>query len=425
VQVILHFQQLVILPIAWGKASPYTAATFDNSEQGDSMRKQWLFGGIAAAVLVGGAVAVFAGKGDQAGKPAKPGEDKAAVALEFVPAEVIKPTLTSMPALIEFSGPLVAPGTVIVRAKSTGTLLNLSVSEGSRVKAGQALGQLDLEELRYRVAERNASVESARAQLDQAERQFKANQGLAEQKFIASTALDTSRASLETARAQVATAKAQLDTMQVTLRQAALIAPINGVVSKRHALPGEKLAPEQQILSIVDLSRLELAGLVGTHEVSRLKPGMAVQIRVEGSQQPVEARISRIAPAAEPGTRSIGVTLELANPKEEFRAGQYAMAKVELPDEVQRLTVPVAAVTSNAGQDGVWLIENGALLRRIVTTGRSDAREGRVEVLQGLSPGSQVLAARFDNLREGAKASVVVSKTKVADAAKSTASASN
>ncbi|MCV2355926.1 efflux RND transporter periplasmic adaptor subunit [Paucibacter sp. B2R-40] len=389
------------------------------------MRKQWLFGGIAAAVLVGGAVAVFASKGDPAAKPTKPGEDKAAVALEFVPAEVIKPTLTSMPALIEFSGPLVAPGTVIVRAKSTGTLLNLSVSEGSRVKAGQALGQLDLEELRYRVAERSASVESARAQLDQAERQFKANQGLAEQKFIASTALDTSRASLETARAQVATAKAQLDTMQVTLRQAALVAPISGVVSKRHALPGEKLSPEQQILSIVDLSRLELAGLVGTHEVSRLKPGMPVQIRVEGSDRNVEARISRIAPAAEPGTRSIGVTLELANPKEEFRAGQYAMAKVELPDDAQRLTVPVAAVTSNAGQDGVWLIENGALLRRIVTTGRSDAREGRVEVLQGLSPGSQVLAARFDNLREGAKASVVVSKTKVAEATKSTAAASN
>ncbi|MBT9494153.1 MAG: efflux RND transporter periplasmic adaptor subunit [Paucibacter sp.] len=389
------------------------------------MRKQWLFGGVAAAVLVGGAVAVFASKGDPAAKPAKAGEDKTAVALEFVPAEVIKPTLASMPALIEFSGPLVAPGTVVVRAKSTGTLLNLSVSEGSRVKAGQALGQLDLEELRYRVAERSASVESARAQLDQAQRQFKANEGLAEQKFIASTALDTSRASLETARAQVATAKAQLDTMQVTLRQAALVAPISGVVSKRHALPGEKLSPEQQILSIVDLSRLELAGLVGTHEVSRLKPGMPVQIRVEGSDRNVEARISRIAPAAEPGTRSIGVTLELDNPKEEFRAGQYAMAKVELPDDAQRLTVPQAAVTSNAGQDGVWLIENGALLRRIVTTGRSDAREGRVEVLQGLSPGSQVLAARFDNLREGAKASVVVSKTKVADAAKSTASASN
>ncbi|MEJ6004286.1 efflux RND transporter periplasmic adaptor subunit [Paucibacter sp. AS339] len=395
------------------------------------MRKQWLIGGIAAALLAGGAGVTLLGssKANQAAAPRaaaaskKGGDEKPAVALEFVPSEVVKPTLTSMPAQIEFSGPLVAPGTVIVRAKSTGTLLNLSVAEGSRVKAGQGLGQLDLEELRYRIAERNASLESARAQFDQAERQFKANQGLADQKFIASTALDTSRASLEAARAQVSAAKAQLDTAQVTLRQAALVAPINGVVSKRHALPGEKLAPEQQILSIVDLSRLELAGLVATHEVSRLKPGMPVQVKVEGSDRPVEARISRIAPSAEPGTRSIGVTLELANPKEEFRAGQYAVARVELPDDAQRLTVPQSAVSSNAGQEQVWMIENGALLRRIVTTGRSDAREGRVEVLQGLSPSAQVLAARFDNLREGAKASVVPVKTKLAASSAQAASA--
>lgn len=380
------------------------------------MRKQWLVGGIAAVLLAGGAgVTVWASKGgDTPKKEAEAGPAK--VTLEFVPHEVVKPTLTRMPAQIEFSGPLVAPNTAIVRAKSSGTLLSLAVAEGSRVRAGQALGQIDLEELRFRIAERNASVESARAQLEQAERQFKANQGLADQKFIASTALDTSRAALEAARAQLSSARAQLDTAQVTLRQAALVAPISGVVSKRHAVAGEKLAPEQQVLSIVDLSRLELAGLVGTHEVSRLKPGLAVQIKVEGHEAPVQARISRIAPAAEPGTRSIGVTLELANAKEEFRAGQYAVARVELADEAQRLTVPETALSSNGGQEQVWLIENGALVRRIVTTGRRDAREGRVEVLQGLTPAAQVLSARFDNLREGAKATVVAAKTKVAAA---------
>ncbi|WIT11162.1 efflux RND transporter periplasmic adaptor subunit [Paucibacter sediminis] len=383
------------------------------------MRKQWIYGGVAVAILAGGTgVAVFASKGDS---PKKPDDKKAEVALEFTAGEVVKPSKVSMPELIEFSGPLVAPGTVVVRSKSAGTLLSLAVAEGSRVHVGQALGQVDLEELRYRAAERSASVESARAQLEQAERQYKANQGLADQKFIASTALDTSRAALEAARASLLSAKAQYDTSQVVLRQAALVAPINGVVSKRHALPGEKLAPEQQILSIVDLSKLELAGLVGTHEVSRLKPGMAVNVRIEGVDKPVEARIARIAPAAEPGTRSIGVTLELSNPKEEFRAGQYAVARVELQDDAQRLAVPIAAVGSTSGQDHVWMIEKGALVRRIVTTGRRDQREGRVEVLQGLSADAQVLAARFDNLREGSKAEVVAAKSKDAKVASAVA----
>ncbi len=383
------------------------------------MRKSWKLGGIAAIVLLAGGagVAVMASKGDG---PKKPGDDKPQTVLEFVPAEVTKPTLAAMPAVIEFSGPLVAPGTVVVRAKSNGTLLNLAVGEGSRVKAGQALGQVDLEELRYRIAERNASVEAMRAQMEQAERSYKANEGLAAKNFIAQTALDTSRAAYESARANWNAAKAQLDTSQVTMRQAALVAPINGIVAKRHALPGEKLAAEQQILTIVDLSKLELAGLVGTHEVSRLQPGMAVQVQVEGVDQPVEARIARIAPAAEPGTRSIGVTLVVNNPKELYRAGQYAVAKVVLPDDTRRLTLPMAAISSNSGQEQVWMIEKGALVRRIVTTGRSDAREGRVEILNGLKPEAQVLAARFDNLREGDKATVVAAKSaKVASAAAS------
>lgn len=383
------------------------------------MRKSFKWGGIAGVVLlVGGAgVAVMASKGDA---PKKPGEEKAKPALEFVASEVVKPVVTAMPAQIEFSGPLVAPGTVVVRAKSNGTLLNLAVGEGSRVRAGQALGQVDLEELRYRIAERGASVEAMRAQMDQAERSYKANEGLAAKNFIAQTALDNSRAAYESARANWNAAKAQLDTTQVTMRQAALVAPINGVVAKRHALPGEKLAAEQQILTIVDLAKLELAGLVGTHEVSRLQPGMAVQVNVEGFDQPVEARIARIAPSAEPGTRSIGVTLVLDNPKELYRAGQYAVAKVVLPDDTKRLTVPMAAISRNSGQEQVWMIENGALVRRIVTTGRSDVREGRVEVLNGLKPEAQVLAARFDNLREGDKATIVAAKSaKVASAAAS------
>jgi membrane fusion protein, multidrug efflux system len=385
------------------------------------MRKSFKLGGIAAVVLlVGGAgVAVMASRGDG---PKKPGDEKAKPALEFVASEVVKPTLAAMPAQIEFSGPLVAPGTAMVRAKSNGTLLNLAVGEGSRVKAGQALGQVDLEELRYRIAERGASVEAMRAQMEQAERSYKANEGLAAKNFIAQTALDNSRAAYESARANWLAAKAQLDTSQVTMRQAALVAPINGVVSKRHVVPGEKVAAEQQILTIVDLSKLELAGLVGTHEVSRLKPGMAVQVKVEGVDEPVEAKIDRIAPSAEPGTRSIGVTLVLNNPKELYRAGQYAVAKVVLQDDTQRLTVPIASISRSSGQEQVWMIENGALVRRIVTTGRSDARDGRVEILNGLKPEAQVLAARFDNLREGDKATIVAAKSaKVASAAASAA----
>jgi membrane fusion protein, multidrug efflux system len=142
---------------------------------------------------------------------------------------------------------------------------------------------------------------------------------------------------------------------------------------------------------------------------------------VEGVDKPVAGQIARIAPAAEPGSRSIGVTVAVANPKEALRAGQYGLAKANIADSTDRLVLPISAVARSSGQDHVWVLEKGVLARRAVTLGRKDEREGKVEVLQGITPASQVLSARFENLREGAKALVVAEKTApVASAAAST-----
>ena len=399
------------------------------------MNKKWLLSGLGGVVLAGAGVAVWMGAlpmpgamaksqaeaANQKGGAKKDGDKKPDVPLEFAPREVVQPALARLPGSVEFSGPLVAPQTAVVRARAGGTLLSLGVAEGSRVQAGQVLGRIELADLSSRVAERHAGIDSARAALVQAERTHSSNERLAAQQFISQPALEQSRAALDTARANVSAAQAALETTRVALRDGTLLAPIAGIVAKRHVLPGEKLSVEQQVLTIVDLARLELAGSVGTHEVARIQPGMAVQVQVEGVDQPVAGRVARIAPAAEPGTRSIGVTIELPNPKETLRAGQYALARATLADDTDRLTLPAAAVGKTSGQDHVWLIESGVLARRAVTVGRRDERIGKVEVLQGVTPTSQVLAARFDNLREGAKASVVAAKSApVASAAAST-----
>jgi membrane fusion protein (multidrug efflux system) len=379
------------------------------------MRKAVWLGGVGVLVVVAAlAAAQVAGVGFGAKPPTKVDPT-----LEFSAREVVQPLAATLPLRLEFSGALVAPSTAVVRAKAAGTLTALAVAEGSRVRAGQSLGSLDLADLTSRIAERQASVESARATFLQAERTHASNRRLADQNFISPNALDGSRAALDAARAALDAAQAQLATARVGLRDAALVAPIAGLVAKRHVVPGEKLAAEQPLLTIVDLASLELAGSVGTHEVSLLEPGMQVAVQVEGVAEPVPGRIARIAPAAEPGTRAIGVTVAVANPGEKLRAGQYAVGRVTLADSVQRLTVPVGAIASDAGQAQVWVIENGAVVRRAVTLGRRDEAQGRVEVLTGLAPGAQVLAARFDGLREGSKAVVVAKAAAVASAAAS------
>ncbi|MFM2397964.1 MAG: hypothetical protein RL341_121 [Pseudomonadota bacterium] len=371
--------------------------------------KKWSIGVIVIAVLGAGASAFVLSKQQASAKSDGP-KGKQSKPIEFVAAELEKPRVMQLPLVVDFTGPLMAPKTATVRAKAAATLLTLDVAEGARVKAGQRIGQLDLASLAATVADRGAAYESAKASFDNAQRQFNANKNLAEQNFISPTALESQKTQLEAARAQVMSAQASLTTARLTLRDASLVAPIDGIVSKRHVVPGEKLAFDQNIVTIVDLRKLELAGSVPTHEVTLLTTGQPVSLAVEGVAEPVPGKIERIAPAAEAGTRSIGVFVAIDNPKELLRAGQYATAKVDVGDPKPRLTVPATALSALSGEEYVWTLEKDVVTRRIITTGRKDAASGRVEVLNGLAPDVYVLAARFDNLKDGAPGKVVAAK---------------
>jgi len=381
------------------------------------MRKRLVFAGAAIVVAIAGGFAIKAGRG-AAAVPASaamaanaPDAAASEVPLDFTPNEASKPLQLALPQVVEFSGPLVAPNTAIVRAKATGTLLSLDVQEGQRVKAGEPIGRIDVSDLQSKVAERAANLAAVRTTLDQAQRTHESNIGLANDKFISPIALENSKSALESAKAGVAAAQAALDSARIALRDASLLAPISGIVSKKYVVSGEKVTAEQQVVTIVDLHLLELAGTVGTQEVGQLSTGMPVTLKIEGLGKPIDGKLARIAPAAEAGTRSIGVVVQLQNPKETMRAGQYAVAQVQIGDATPRLTVPISAISSASGQEYVWTVEKGKLLRRTVTTGRRDPVKGRAEVIEGLAPDVPVLGARFDNLREGAKARVVAVAT--------------
>lgn len=381
------------------------------------MRKRLVIGIAVVVVAIGAGFAVKSGKGSAA-MPAsaamaanKPDAQADDAPLDFTVAEATRPLTLALPQVVEFSGPLVAPNTAMVRAKATGTLLALDVQEGQRVKAGELLGRIDVSDLASHVAERSANLAAVRTTLAQAQRTHESNIGLANDKFISPIALDSSRFQLDSAKAQVAAAEAALDSAKIALRDASLVAPISGIVSKRYVVAGEKVTAEQQVVNIVDLRMLELAGTVGTQDVARLAAGMPVELKIEGVDQPLQGKLARIAPAAEAGTRSIGVVVQLQNPKEAMRAGQYAVAQVQIGDATPRLTVPIGAIGSASGQEYVWTVEGGKLLRRTVTTGRRDPVRNRAEILDGLKADALVLGARFDNLREGAKARIVAVAT--------------
>ena len=192
--------------------------------------------------------------------------------------------------------------------------------------------------------------------------------------------------------------------------------PLIGAISEasRSAILAESSAASAAATCALALSswNFDESSAIGEMNLSLARPTLESYVRCAwASVVLTAARLARIAPAAEAGTRSIGVAVQLQNPKETMRAGQYAVAQVQISDATPRLTVPLGAISSASGQEYVWTVEAGKLLRRTVTTGRHDQVRGRAEVLQGLSPDMPVLGARFDNLREGAKARIVAVAT--------------
>ena len=189
------------------------------------MRKRLVFAGAAIVVAIAGGFAIKAGRG-AAAVPASaamaanaPDAAASEVPLDFTPNEASKPLQLALPQVVEFSGPLVAPNTAIVRAKATGTLLSLDVQEGQRVKAGEPIGRIDVSDLQSKVAERAANLAAVRTTLAQAQRTHDSNIGLANDKFISTIALENSKSALESAKAQVAAAEATLSSAQVALRE--------------------------------------------------------------------------------------------------------------------------------------------------------------------------------------------------------------
>jgi RND family efflux transporter MFP subunit len=329
------------------------------------------------------------------------------VALEFTPADIAYVEARPLARWLPVSGTLQPVRQATVKAKVAGDVLAVTVREGERVRAGQVLARIDTTDLEARLADRVGALESAKAQLALAEKTRAMNVRLLNDRFISQNAFDSAESSFNVARGNVKSAEAQVQLARNALKDAVAVAPLSGSVSKRHVQPGEKVAIEAPLVTVVDLADLEVQALVPANDVPELAPGMAVRFTVDGFGERIfEGRIERINPSTEPGTRAILVYVSLPNSDASLRSGMFATGRIALAASAPMPTLPVAAVRVEAGQSYVWVIDQGKLTRRIVSVGRRDEASGRVELRTALPPGLPVLAARFDNLKDGAPALV-------------------
>jgi membrane fusion protein, multidrug efflux system len=356
---------------------------------------------IVIATGIGGAVALRAAKKAQDDAKAPP------VALQFAPTDLAYVRAVPLARWLPVSGTLQPIRQAVVKARVTGDVRQITVREGETVREGQLLVRIDTTDLDSKLIDRIGALESARAQLALAEKTRAMNTRLLNDKFISQNAFDSAESSFNVAQGNVKSMEAQVQLARNALKDAVATAPLSGIVAKRHVQPGEKVAVEAALVTVVDLKDLEVQALIPAIDVPELRIGMPVEFNVDGyGDRHFTGHIERINPSTEPGTRAILVYVGLPNPDALLKSGMFATGRIALAASAPALTLPMTAVRTEAGQAFVWVVDKGKLSRRIVTLGRRDNDNGIVEIKTSLPPDLPVLSARFDNLKDGAPALV-------------------
>ena len=358
---------------------------------------------IVAAVAVLGVLAgwrVMGARQAQQETQARLAAQKAQVVVELAAGDVVRAQVRELRRGLPVSGSIRAVNSAYVKARVPGELQELHLREGDAVRAGQVIARIDRIEGQARLQQVQEQADAAKAQIDIAERQFNNNKALVDQGFISRSALDTSQNNLAAARSTHKAALAAVDLARKGLEDTVLRAPIPGVVAQRLAQSGERVAIDARILEIVDLSTLELEATLSAADSVDLRVGQEATLQVEGSPRPVAARVARINPSAQAGSRSVLAYLAIADTSG-LRQGLFAQGTVQL-GHAPALAVPLSAVRTDKPAPYVQVVENGKVVHRGVQPGeRGQADKDLWVAVQGLAPGTTVILGHIGPLREG------------------------
>lgn len=310
------------------------------------------------------------------------------------PTDVATAEYTALSGGVLMTGTLNPAQTVEVRAQIPGVVTRLGVDRGDAVGAGQVIAVIEAEGIRSAAAGAEAMVAAAESNLALARQRYESSRRLYERGAISQIDMQTAETGFQAAQSQLAAARAQLSAASESARRANVTTPITGVVSDRHISAGEAVNPAQPIVTIVNTSVLELAAQVPVQSATRVRAGQRVEFTLDAYPgQVFNGSVARVEPTADPSTRQIGVYLRLPNTDRRLVGGLFAVGRILTDAADSVLSVPTAAVRTEAGGSYVYVLENDHLVRKPVTTGAADPASARTEIVSGLKAGDRVLVA--------------------------------
>lgn len=296
------------------------------------------------------------------------------------PSDVVGAPVTVEPLResVQLVGSFGSPEDVTVVSRVDGEIMSLPVKEGSRVKKGEVLAELDVRKIKARLADARARMKLSDATLRRAEELRKTNS-------ISAQEYDEALASVDQARATVELLEAELD-------DATVEANMDGMLTEHMVSVGQVVSVGRELMSVVQLNPLEIAFEVPERYLSALTPGLQVNIRTDVfPDQLFEGKLTYLAPRLRATTRTLPVKAEVPNPDGLLRPGMFGKIELVLSENEDAMFVPESAVLQKGTQNQV-IVRNEAFRAEFRDVEVGVRQGGRMQIRSGLEPDDLVVA---------------------------------
>jgi HlyD family secretion protein len=335
---------------------------------------------------------------------------------------------TDLPVLVA-TGYVVARHSSDVGVKTGGRLARLKFEEGTRVRKGEVMAEIEhadidaqLEASRRAVAEADAALVQTIASRDEDARSYERQRALMKDGITTDAALTAAQAAaavsaarVKSAEAAIASARARVRVTEEALENTNVRAPFDGVVIRKRAEVGETVSPfgvqgqssreGGAIATIADLGELEVQTEVSENSVAKLTSTMPAEVKLQAYQDQVyKGRLRQIFPSADRAKAIVEVRVTIldadAHVKPEMSASVTFQEKRKVDASAAASDVPAApaapivlipkrVLTDQNGASVVWVVTGTTATRRTVTLGRE--RLDQVEVRSGVAPGEALI----------------------------------
>ena len=372
----------------------------------DAMRSRALY--VLPLVIAVAAALTACGGGDKAGAgPAAGGMPPPA------PVGVVKTELQAVGLQTELPGRVEAQRTAQVRARANGVVLKRLFTEGSEVKAGQLLFQIDPAPYQAALDSAQASLAKAQANLAQASAQAERNKPLVEARAISQQEYLSSVAAAKAAEADVAAGKAAVQSAKLNLGYAAVTAPISGRIGRALVTEGALVSAAEatQLALVQQTSSVYVNFTQSANEVQQLRRALAggklrsagaqaAQVRIvldDGSELAKPGRLLFTDLSVDAASGQVSLRAEVPNAEGQLLPGQYVRVRLSQGELPAGILLPQQAVKRSNQGDSVLVVGAGNKPEpRMVKVG--SAQGNQWVVLDGLKPGEQVIVDGFQKM---------------------------